>query len=83
MPDRQPPDGEAAQTPDDTGRFGVYGGVDGARQAREIQVQIPQRPGDVYVLRVTGPATWDDGDLIEPVRPPARLAFADLNVHAN
>jgi hypothetical protein len=72
---------EPAELSDDDRRAGVYGGVQGARQTREVQVQVPEAPGDVYVLRVPGPPARHYGDLVEPVGPPRRLSLPDLNVH--
>src|SRR4051812_7770606 len=74
-------DGETTQGTDDARRSGVNGGVERGRQAWQVQLQVSKRPGDVYVLRVAGPAARDDSYLVEAVRSPTRLAFAYLNIH--
>src|SRR5215218_8598680 len=73
--------GQAPQGPDDTGRRRVHGRVERAGEARQVQVQVAQRPGDVYVLGVAGSTAGDYGDLVEPVGPARRLSFPDLDVH--
>ena len=63
------------------GRRGVHGGVERAGQAGQVQVQVAQRPGDIYVLGVAGPAARYDGDLVEPVGPAGGFASTYLDIH--
>src|SRR5215216_370995 len=44
-------------------------------------MQVAERPGDVYVLRVACPAARYYGDLVKPVSPARGLASPYLNIH--
>ena len=47
---------------------------------RQLEAEGVDLPGDVDVLGVAGAPARDDGDVVEPVGPPARLADADLDL---
>ena len=54
--------------------------VHGRAHQGQLEAEGVDLPRDVDVLRVAGAAARHDGDVVEPVRPAARLADADLDL---
>ena len=50
------------------------------RHERQLEAEGVDLPGDVDVLGVAGAPAGDDGDVVEPVGPAARLAHPDLDL---
>ena len=54
--------------------------VHGRGHQRQLEAEGVDLPGDVDVLGVTGATAGHDGDVVEPVGPPRRLADPDLDL---
>ena len=71
---------DAAEAADLDGGRRADHAVHGRGQQRQVELEGVDLPGDVDVLGVAGPPARDDGDVVEPVGPPTRLADADLDL---
>src|SRR5262249_60065982 len=71
---------EPAEPADDAGRARADDPVHGGGQERVLELEVPETPAEVDVVRVPRAPARDDRDLVEPVGPPAALAPPDLDL---
>src|SRR5438093_92451 len=74
-------DGQPSERADLGGRGWRDHTVHGRGHHRKRERPGVDLPGDVHVVGVTGPSRRNDGNLVEAVGPPTRLAHPDLDVH--
>src|SRR5690349_4472573 len=73
--------GQAAELAEDAGGLRRDDTVHGGRQQRQLEAVRPERPADVYVVRVTRAPGRHDRDVIEPVSATTLFATSNLNLH--
>jgi hypothetical protein len=71
-------DPKAAETPDLDGCGRADDAIHGRGHQGQPELVRIDLPRDVDILGVAGPPAGDDGNVVEPVGPPARFEDADL-----
>src|SRR4051812_23941306 len=73
--------GEAAELPEDACSLRRDDSVHRGREQRKLEAVRPERPADVYVVRVTRAPGRHDRDVIEPVGTTTLFATSNLDLH--
>src|SRR4051794_12876715 len=74
-------DREPAEVAEDARCLRRDDAVHRGREQRKLEAVRPERPADVYVVRVTRAPRGHDRDVIEPVGPATLFATSDLDLH--
>ena len=72
---------EAAELVGQRRGLGTDDAVHRRSDQRQLEAIRAERPGDVYVIGIAGPARRDDRDVVESVGAPALLPSTDIDLH--